>query len=115
MFPSLETKAPFVIKVYDKYFNVSEDGLSDKEDDNYYYSKIKSIQLEEGQRTLQRNVIGIVARMFFNAYSGNSKDPDQLIITLENGGTEVRYFQQWATKEHIKAIELISSKIKYKR
>ena len=37
----LETKPPFVIKVYDTYFNISWDGQSDKVEDNYSYKKIR--------------------------------------------------------------------------
>lgn len=111
MIPLLETRAPFVIKIYDSYFNVSGDGLSDKQEDNYYYSEIKTVLLKKGEWTLKRGIVGALVRIIFNVPSTNYKDSDELIIEFTNGEKEKRYFSKHAEGEHCEAIDLIKSKL----
>ena len=78
------TKPPFVIKVYDTYFNVSWDGLSDKAEDDYQYLKVKSVDFKKGEVTLKRTVVGILVKTLFN-FRGSFHDrgSDEFIIEFK--------------------------------
>lgn len=111
MNPILETKAPFVIKVYDNYFNVSWDGLSDKSEDNYFYKKIKSVTIKKGKYNKTRSTIDLLLDLTLNLGTFETYDTDELLIEFKTGEVETRYLQGESSDKILEAVDLIKSKI----
>lgn len=109
--PIIETKSPFVVKVYDTFFHVSWDGLTDKPEDQYPYNKIKSVTIKRGKNNKIMEAIDIVFTMgMFGA-----EESDEMIIEFKTGEKETRYLQSESSDKIIDAVDLIKSKIGIKQ
>lgn len=111
MNPIIETQPPFVIKVYDTYFHVSWDGLTDKAEDRYPYDKVKSISIKKGKLNKTWAVIDTLAAVAFNVGTYNTNDSDELLIEFKTGEVETRYLQSVSSDKIIDAVELIKTKL----
>ena len=108
----LETKPPFVIKIYDTFFHISWDGLSDKIEDRYYYEKIKSVKNNKGRLNKEWTVLGLLTDTILDTtISEVEHNSDELLIELKSGEIETRYFQGESSDKCIGAIELIKTKL----
>jgi hypothetical protein len=111
MNPIIETRPPFVIKVYDTYFHVSWDGLTDKTEDRYSYDKVKSISIKKGKFNKTWAAVDLLADIAFNLGTYDTNDSDELQIELETGEVETRYLQSESADKIVDAVELIKTKI----
>lgn len=112
MKPILETKPPFVIKIYDTFFHISADGLSDKDEDKFHYVKLKSIKLVKGK--LNKTVANIENILsVFTDWSpiADEYESDEILIEFKTGEIETRYFNGVFSEKYKEAIELIKTKI----
>ena len=112
--PIFETKPPFVIKVYKTFFTISWESLPIKEEDNYFYQKIKSVTLVIGKETVKRNILHFLLTMLTDRYQMglSTREDDELLIEFKTGKKESRYFNKSLTDQHKEAIELIKTKLK---
>ncbi len=111
MKPILETKPPFVIKIFDSHFHISSDGLFDRPEDRYYYDKIKSLIIKKGQYNKIRSLFDNLLMLFDLDAFNNDTDPDELIIEFKNGKKETRYFNDVSSNKYLHAINLINKKL----
>jgi len=112
MKPILETKPPFVIKIFDTYFHISSDGLFDRPEDRYYYNTLKSLTIKKGQYNKNRSLFNTLLVIINEGeLADNDTDPDELIIELKDGKLETRYFNNVSSDKYLDAINLIRQKI----
>ena len=112
MKPILETRPPFVVKVFENYFHVSWDGLSENADDEFSYENIKSVKINKGKFSTERSLFGVIAQLV--ADSGDiidTSDSDEMEIEFKTGQIEKRYLKEVASSKIEPAIELICKKI----
>ena len=111
MNPIIETRPPFVIKVYDTYFHVSWDGLTDKSEDRYPYDKVRSISIKKGKLNKTWTALDLIADVAFNLGTYDTDDSDELLIELKTGEVETRYLQSESSDKIVDAVELIKTKL----
>lgn len=113
MNPILETSSPFVIKVYETFFHVSWDGLTDKTEDRYSYDKVKSVSIKKGKTNLTQETLNLIATSFLPGIT-DTDNSDEFIIEFKTGEIEIRYLHGESSNKIIDAVNLITSKISIK-
>lgn len=109
MNPILETSSPFVIKVYETFFHVSWDGLTDKPEDRYPYDRVKSVSIIKRKTNWTGEILNRIAATLIGI--SDTDDSDELIIEFKTGEIETRYLQGESSDKIIDAVDLIKSKI----
>lgn len=106
-----ESQAPFVIKVYFDYFQITWESNLPLPEDKYSYKDVDYLEIIVGKKS-DRSIVEILFRYFFyNKYAAKVEDYDELHIVLKNGKAETRYIHGQATESILEAIEIINSKL----
>ena len=105
-----ESQAPFVIKVYFDYFQITWESNFPLPEDKYSYKEVDYLEIIKGKK--QRSLIENLFRLFlYNKYAARIEDYDELQIVLKTGKAETRYIHGQATESILEAIEIINSKL----
>ena len=108
----LETKPPFVVKVYDNYFHISWDGFSDNSEDKFFYEKIKSVRINKGRFSSKRELFGLIVESLTDTGGTvDNAEPAELVIEFKTGQIEKRYLHEISSDKIKPAIELINRKL----
>ncbi len=114
--PLLETKPPFVIKIFKTYFHISEDGNSQLQEDNFLYEKIRSVEIKKNKlRASSEEKTGmLLVDLLFRTHTWDgNRETEELVIEFKTGETETRYFNGVSAATCAEAVEWIKNKIKH--
>jgi|SRR6218665_723345 len=113
MEPFFESQPPFVIKVYDKHFEITWDGALKTPEDEYPYKNVSALKIIYGkkERSLLEHIWGFILH---DGLSKKMEAYDELLIELKNGNTETRYVHGPLTESMHEAIDMINDKLKYR-
>ena len=106
-----ETQAPFVIKVYFDYFQITWESNLPLPEDKYRYKEVDYLEIIIGKKK-EWSIMEKLYRLFIqNQHAARIEEYDEIQIVMKTGETETRYIHGQATEEILEAIEIINSKL----
>jgi hypothetical protein len=110
MEPYFESEPPFIVKVYDKHFEITWEGALDSPDNRYSFKDVAYLKIVSGER---ERTIG--ERIFDLFVSGSPAKRvagfDEVLIIFRNNKHEVRYVHGQVRASVVEAIEMINAKL----
>ena len=105
-----ESKPPFVIKVYDTYFQITWESNIETPEDKYPYEKVRSVAAIIGKK--EPSLTNFIYSTFFqNKYARRIENYDELLIEFESGEKETRYVNGQLTDSMNEALDMIQEKL----
>ena len=113
--PIFETTPPFIIKVFDKHFQITWNDAIEVPEDNYPYEKIRSISVKRGKEEKPWSLIDFTVELFtYTRMEKRIREYDEILIEFKTGETETRYVHGSVNEMMNEAIELIKTKLPVK-
>jgi hypothetical protein len=109
--PFFESEPPFVIKVYDKYFQIIWENSLETPDDTYRFENVSALTIILGNKN-DSLFDYIISHLMRSQLARRIEGYDSLLITFKNGETETRYVHGQVTESMNEAIEMIRGKLK---
>lgn len=109
-----ETQAPFVIKIYFDYFQITWENNLPLREDKYRYKEVDYLEIIIGKKK-EKSIIEKLYQLFLqNEHAARIEEYDEIQIVMKTGEVETRYIHGQATEEILEAIEIIKSKLNFR-